>query len=106
MTMSPDDADHIVDLSGADPTIRALFFLFVAGAVICGFLVVLKFGRREETYIHPLIKRLIDAVFRKKQGHSCEEEKDSWMPPGGAPVLGKKIFLPYWGSYWDCLLLL
>lgn len=64
--MFPDDADHLVDLSGADPATRVLFFLFVAGAVICGFLVVMKFGKKEEMYIHPLLKRLVDAVFRRK----------------------------------------
>lgn len=64
--MNQDDANHLTGLSGADPAIRILFFLFVAGAVVCGFLLVAKFGRKEDMYIHPLLKRFIDAVFRRK----------------------------------------
>jgi hypothetical protein len=60
------DKSHLVDLSGEDPLIRILFFLFVAGAILCGFYIVMRYGREEEMYIHPVLKRLMDAIFRRR----------------------------------------
>jgi hypothetical protein len=57
--------DHLTDLSGEEPVMRIVFFLFVAGAILGGFLIALRFGRREDMYIHPLLKRIID-IFRKE----------------------------------------
>jgi hypothetical protein len=58
--------EHLTDLSGEGPVTRLLFFLFVAGVILAGFLYVMKKGRTEDLYIHPPLKRLIGFMFRKK----------------------------------------
>jgi len=57
---------HLTDLSGADPVVRILFFLIVAGVLAAGFLYALKRGRREDMYIHPALQHLIDRISRKR----------------------------------------
>jgi len=37
--------EYLTDLSGEDPVTRLLFFLFVAGVILAGFLSVVKKGR-------------------------------------------------------------
>lgn len=59
------EGDYLTDLSGEDPVIRILFFLFVVSVIIAGFLFVLKKGRTEDMYIHPTLKRLLDIIFRR-----------------------------------------
>lgn len=65
-TMNGIEGSHLYDLSGEDPLIRILFFLFVAGAILCGFYLVFRFGKREEMYVHPCVKRLIDSIRRNR----------------------------------------
>ncbi|MBN1165701.1 MAG: hypothetical protein JXA44_01065 [Methanospirillaceae archaeon] len=56
---------YLIDLSGEEPVIRILFFLFVVSVIIGGFLLVIKFGRKEDIYIHPLLKRIIEILTRR-----------------------------------------
>ena len=60
------DMNGMTDLSGEDPVIRILFFLFVPGAIACGFIYVMKKGMKEEMYIHPVLKRIIDVLFHRQ----------------------------------------
>lgn len=56
---------HLYDLSGADPANRVIFFLVVLFAIISGFLVVYRYGNREDMYIHPALQKIIQFLFRR-----------------------------------------